>query len=140
MNPRRFARPHHAAVRLSRLCMVALLFSLPACFSWRPVDLAPPSRLDRHGSVRVERSDGSYIVVARPRIAGDSIVGRTGRAFRTPTALPLTGVTRVWESRFNAKKTAVLVGVMGLGAALIYQGLSDMNVGLAPSGGCFGGC
>ena len=137
---RRFPpRPRHPAVRIARLSVLAILFTLPACYSWRPVNLAPPADLGRHASVRVERSDGSRIVFARPRIAGDSIVGRTGQ-LRTPISLPLTGVTRVWESRFSPQKTAVLVGFMGLGAALIYQGMSDMKVGLTPSGGCLALC
>ena len=140
MIPRCFpSRARCVAVRISRRYLVALMVGLPACYSWQPVDLAPSPRFGRRASVRVERSDGTRVHLARPRIAGDSIVGSTGH-LRTPVSLPLTGVTRAWQSRFSGRKTAVLVGFMGLGAALIYQGLSDMNVGLAPSGGCFGGC
>lgn len=137
---RRFPpRPRHPAVRIVRLSVLAILFTVPACYSWRPVNLAAPADLGRHASVRVERSDGSHIVFAHPRIAGDSIIGRVG-PLRTPISLPLTGVTSVWESRFSAQRTAVLVGFMGLGAALIYQGMSDMKVNVAPSGGCLALC
>lgn len=136
MHGHRFAtRPRRVASPVSRLPAVALLLGLPACYSWQPVFLASPPRFDPHTSVRVERSDGSRVVFDRPRVASDSLVGLAGD-WSTPTAIPLAGVTRAWESRFSGKRTAVLVvTVIGVSVAVLAYAASDMEFNWSVSAG-----
>jgi hypothetical protein len=127
MAPQRFAARPRRARRVPRLPALALLLGLPACYTWQPVDLAPPPRFGPHASVRVERADGSRVAFDRAQIAGDSLAGLTG-VWLTPTTVPLADVTRVWESRFSAGRTAALVvGVLGAGVAFLAYAVGNME-------------
>jgi len=122
---------------------LAFLVFLPACHTWRPVELAPNTGFQTDNRVRVERkapSTDSLIVSANGSasksrtpivfngvsVVGDSLVGvRPGSA--EPVAI--ADVRRAEERRFSAWNTSRLaVGVVtGALVTLIVIGLVQMG-------------
>ncbi len=115
--------PRIAARRL------ALLLLLPACHTWRPVELAPNTGFETNNRVRVERkapSTDSVVAAANGpagkshapvvfhgvSVDGDSLFGvRSGSA--QPVAIAVADVVRAEERRFSGGRTALLaVGVV----------------------------
>ena len=109
---------------------LALLLFLPACHTWRPVELAPNKGFQTDNRVRVERkapSTDSLVVSANgsasksrapivfngASVVGDSLVGvRPGSA--QPVAI--ADVRRAEERRFSGGRTTLLaIGVVTLG-------------------------
>ena len=122
---------------------LAFLVFLPACHTWRPVELAPNTGFQTDNRVRVERkapSTDSLVVSANGSasksrtpivfngvsVVGDSLVGvRPGSA--EPVAI--ADVRRAEERRFSAWNTSRLaVGVVGVALlTLIVIGLVQMG-------------
>lgn len=82
--------------------------TLAACTSWRMQPLSPEQLLNdqRPTAVRVQRADGGRIVLTKPQLVPDSLVGTT-RGQRT--AVSLADITQVAVRRGNALKTTGLV-------------------------------
>lgn len=111
-----------SAPRLAARRLAALLF-LPACHTWRPVELGPNTGFETDNRVRVEtkgaRGDSlvvsgngsagkshARVVFHGASVEGDSLVGvRSGSA--QPVAI--ADVRRAEERRFSARRTTGLV-------------------------------
>jgi hypothetical protein len=102
-----------------------------ACTSWKAQHVSPEQLITREhpSAVRVQRQDGSQVVVNRPRIGTDSLLGVTAR--RQPTSVPLADISQVAVQRFNALKTVGLV--LGIWAGIV--GLIRINCSQVE---CFG--
>jgi hypothetical protein len=99
----------------------ALIIAMTSCTSWTPISIAPASYIRMHDpeAVWVQLQDGSTLVLARPRVMGDTLRGITAGAYRN---VPLSQVARLRAQEPARKKTAVVVGVsVVLAAGLIYM-------------------
>jgi len=120
---------------MRRPALAAILFALStaACHSWRPQATPTPQSIEQmngRSTVRILRRDRSLLVLAGPRVAGDSIVGTAG----TPpqrAAVAMADVERIETRKVSAGKTAGLVaGIYGVAALVVV---------LAAVAGAFGG-
>jgi len=120
--------PRIAARRL------ALLLFLPACHTWRPVELSPVPQFEPTSHVRVERTDHPSITFTRARVVADSLVGVPAVA-SSPTSVALADVTRAKVRRLSGKRTTLLIigvaGGLGAAAALVAKEM-EKGVGLGP--------
>jgi len=102
----------------SAIACCLLLAYLPACTSWHIGTPTPADFVQREQPkrVRVTRVDGSQIMLIRPSVQGDSLLGKretlTPRSEVTtePFAVPLVDVESVASRKFSAGKTLLLVG------------------------------
>lgn len=86
------------------------------CTSWRQVDLAADRLVREHrpGAVRLTRLDSSRVVLLRPRVIGDSLVGDSEGDERR-TVVPGDSVKVVAVRRLNGTATALtVIGVAGV--------------------------
>ena len=133
--PRPAVRPRTSIGR-PRFCRIVFLLFLPACHTWRSVELAPDAAFGHN--LRLEGKDQSTRVVILPgggtsrqappkivlsyaRVVGDSLVGvRAGSSHRI--AVALTDVRRAQQRRFNTTRTTLLVvGAVGVGALVANE-------------------
>lgn len=117
--------------------MLVLVPAAGACHGWRPQATPVPRAIEQmhgRGTVRILRSDGSLVVLASPRVTGDSIVGTAGSPPRR-TAVAVAGVERVEAREVSAGKTAGLVGGI-LGAAALMVGLAALAEAFSHFGEC----
>jgi len=110
------------ACTLHRLLGTVLLGHLVACTSWRTQAVAPEALVrDRAPSaVRITRIDHSRVVVHRPVMEGDSIVGRPNEGDSThggeaPVTVPLNAIESVAIKRFDVLETVGVVLLVNLG-------------------------
>jgi hypothetical protein len=107
-------------LRIGRLAAGTLVVILAgACQAWKSDQRPVPEVVQeqRDGKVAVTMNDVGWIVVNKPSIEGDSIVGtRTGGTvgLNSPTAIPVTAVRSVKTRQFSLWRT---VGA-GVGIAL----------------------
>jgi hypothetical protein len=99
--------------RTGMCCLLLAAWSLEGCVHWKTHDLVPVEVLARAPSrARLERIDGSRLVLMRPRVLGDSVLEtpRTGRAASRGRlrAMALTDVRAVALRRFNPLGTVLL--------------------------------
>jgi hypothetical protein len=104
---------HPGCVRRAGL---AALLLLAACNSWRVQPITPVELVSgRHpAQVRLRGHDGRQLVVRRPFVRGDSVLGV---ARRDTTGLPVTEIRTVAIRRFDWLKTTGLI-VLTSGATL----------------------
>ena len=110
--------------------IVALLMALLTvhCTRWTRQDVAPAKLIaEKHPTrVRVQRADGSRVVLSDPAVVGDSIVGAQGYGRK---AMAVTDVTSVALWKFDLGRTIVLalvgVGVPYIGLVIFYSSWSD---------------
>ena len=121
---------------------LALRLFLPACYTWRPVTLAPNTGYDRDGRVRVEssahRTDSliassdsagkskKRVVLDRAWVQGDSLYGfqyasglgvQYGRwtGSKQHMAIPVADVQRAEERRISGWRTTLgVVALLGI--------------------------
>ena len=93
---------------------------LAACTSWKVQTVSPEQLIaaEHPSAVRVQRQDGSRVVVNSPRIATDSLLGMTDRrspvtADRSPVSVPLADISQVAVRHISVGST--VVGLFGLG-------------------------
>jgi hypothetical protein len=99
---------------MRRLFRIGLLgLALSGCMTWHNPKMEPAPLLDqrRPNAVQVERRDRAKVVVFRPVISGDSLLGSTSR--RRPLAIPLSDVSSISVMRLNPGLSAL--GLMTLG-------------------------
>jgi hypothetical protein len=104
----------------------ALLVTLVimACREWRTEELTPQAVVASRqlATLRVTRIDGSQVVLERPALQGDTLLGDTLPTFRPDTSalrdvrIPLTEVRQVATRNFSPNRTVGL----GLGLAAAY--------------------
>lgn len=101
------------------LLLLAGLLLLPGCLGWHPTHLGPENApvVDLTSPVRATRNTGSSVVLWRPRIVGDSLIGQVGNP-PLRTALALHELRRVEDLRYSRVRTGVAV-VMGLSVGLV---------------------
>jgi len=113
--------------RLHRLIASILLgaTALTACTSWHLQAVSPEQVVTTQhpSSVRVQRMDGSRVVMNSPRISTDSLVGTLadnsllGTYGPRPIGLPLADVDQLAVRHGDATKTTVLL--LAISAALL---------------------
>lgn len=94
--------------RVVRARDLAFALWLTACYTWRPVQLAPTPAFHENDRVRVVRSNGSRTELASPSVADDSLVGR-GRRPEARVAIPMTEVRRVETRQLSTVRTVLLI-------------------------------
>jgi hypothetical protein len=105
-----------------RRTVALLLLPLVAtnCQSWRAAEVEPRALVESEHprDVRVTTLDSTRYVIDRPRIVADTLVGRRDNL---TVAVPLRDVARVDVRRFSPGKTAAVLLVVGLFAALVAR-------------------
>lgn len=101
-------------LRIRHICGVAALLLSGACHVWKPTELGP-TREFLNGRARIERTDGTIMVMRGPRLVGDSVVGTHER---TPAhvALARADVRRIEVEQIDRGRTAAA----GAGLVLLY--------------------
>ncbi len=111
-------------MRLMRVRGLTFVLWLNACYTWRPVELAPTPTFRETERIRVVRSDGTRTELAAPLIVDDSLVGHRSRPV-TRVAIPTTDIKRVEVRKLNGVRTALVVGGV---AAAVYLALAAYAV------------
>jgi hypothetical protein len=98
----------HGSMHSAMLRILLAMTTLTACTSWRVQPVSPEQLLNdqRPKAVRVQRADRSRVVLNRPQLVSDSLLG-TARGQRT--AVPLADITQIAVRRGNALKTTGLI-------------------------------
>ena len=96
---------------------------LAACMSWQAQEASPQQVLaEEHlDKVLVKLADGSKLVLERPVVAGDSLIGLDDG---TPVHIPLADVSSIAVKKHDSGKTglAAIGGVLALGALVVGIG------------------
>src|SRR5258705_5871445 len=96
-----------------------LVTLLNGCTSWHVVEIRPEQLLanQRPNTVRIQRADRTQVVLYRPHLSGDSLIGMTrGESLATP----VSDVTQIAVRRGNGLKTVGLIlGIYGAGFAVL---------------------
>jgi hypothetical protein len=123
--------PVPATFRRIRRLLAALLLVLyvPACYHWvTPEGMTPQEYIatNHPKQVRITLADSSRLVVLRPTISGDSLVGfrpatgdpYTGLVPEEPVCVAAAAVQRLQVRRLNVVTTVVapLLGLVAVGA------------------------
>src|SRR5689334_8819563 len=120
-----------SAVRRRRAgTLLLILLSGAACQAWHTEGVASEAILATHqpGRLRVTRVDGSRIVLKRPVLQGDTLVGIGHRqSDQQAVRVALTDVRQVETRGFSSDRTAwLVVGVTGglVGAFLVAYAIA----------------
>jgi uncharacterized iron-regulated membrane protein len=100
------------------------------CYTWRPLQTAPGQVLTvtPGSNLRITRSDDSQVIVTRPEVRGDTLVGkvhRTGTSWDgvifDDVRIPLNDIRAVSNHRFSGWRTAgfFIVAVFGFGLMVV---------------------
>ena len=81
---------------------------------WKPAELGP-TREFLNGRTRIERTDGTTMIMRGPRLVGDSLVG-THEHTSARVALASAEVRRMEVQQIDRGRTAVV----GVGLVLLY--------------------
>jgi hypothetical protein len=117
---------HRSRTALRRPTALVLLgLQILACTSWKTPAVSPQELVagETPKAVRVTRSDGSQVVVIRPRVTGDNLTGqRPGRTDASHPAqevvvVPLSDIRSVAVRRGDTGRTVLLIVGLGLTAA-----------------------
>jgi len=102
-----------------RRIIAAGLMTLVAssCTTWKPVQTSPARYIGSRTpeSVRVRLRDGSTCLLGRPTVAGDTLRGVEGGAYRD---IPLSDVAEMEAPQPDKGKTALVVAA----ATLVFVG------------------
>ena len=93
--------------------------TLTACTSWRVQQMEPRQLLAGQNpkAVRIQRADRSRVVLSRPHLRGDSLIGTTRGQ---PTGVPLGDISQIAVRRGNAlKTTGLILGILAAPFALL---------------------
>jgi len=97
-----------------------------ACHVWKPAELGPTHGFI-NGRTRIERTDGSSVIVRGPRLDGDSVVG-THATTQARVTLPYADVRRVEVQRISRGRTALV----GAGLLVLYWGIQAATISDSP--------
>lgn len=101
-----------------RLVILAIASSQTACFSWEPIALPRPAP-QSVGYVRVLRTDGESLRLARTLVQPDSISGRRAGLFTTRRiSVPVDSIQTLERRRTEWLQSAGLAVLMVIGTAL----------------------
>ncbi len=132
----------HATLALLTALVVTLL---PACYAWAPTDVSPRQLLpaEHPEALRLTLKDGSRVELAKPEIAGDSILGTAGQQhdhfmeIDSTVTKPLDDIVAVEVKRLNSVRTGVVVTVIAAAvAATLLATFSHKShlIGCSPTG------
>ena len=87
---------------------------LVGCTSWRVQNVSPMSFVaeTKPGKIRIQREDGSRMVLSRPALVGDSIRGPQG-------AVAVADVSAIAVRKFDVLKTLGLTLGLGIGVTVV---------------------
>ena len=110
------------------LVVSAVLLVAHGCSSWHTVPLRPEVApvIDASHPVRVIRANGTFVVLWRPQVVGDSLIGDVGHP-PLRTAVALRDVQRLQVLGASAARTAGAVGV-GFGATALLAGIGFLGL------------
>lgn len=138
---------HRAYAFPGRITLLGVLgLHAGACMSWKTQPVSPDQVVAKQpDQVRVTLESGSRIVIARPAIIGDSLIGTPPGAdtkrIAQRLAVPLSDIRSVEVQRVNAGKTALLIAGVGVTALAVIAAADCCGPDFkpAPSGGSGGG-
>lgn len=114
---------------MKRLIACVLMVSATAgCYAWRPQSLVAPYVIahEQPSVIRVTRTDSLHVVIANPRLVGDSVVGtHHGR----PIAQPLSDVAYV-----SLRRSSNSIGLVILGGVVTVALLAALAASLGGIG------
>lgn len=115
---------HRRSARFYRINVLLLIAaSASGCFEFRnqPVATAPKTVNRAPPEVRITRHDGSLVIVERPTMAGDTIVGLVRNSERTTDAIriPLNDVRAIASPRVSVLRTTVATVAVAIGALAV---------------------
>ncbi|HEX9582036.1 MAG TPA: hypothetical protein VF970_13105 [Gemmatimonadales bacterium] len=109
--------------RVPTAALLLLTLMLQACMQWIPQRRSIPAVLEAGSErrLRVIQADGEVVVLRRPRIVADSVLGEAhfGRGQWRARAVALSNVRRVEVERVNARRTIGATTLAGVAAAVI---------------------
>jgi hypothetical protein len=111
---------------------LTLLAFLSACHKWVPLE-PPVARAiaeTESGTIRITLADSSRMVLDLPRVDDDSLYAIDVKAAGHVT-VPLRDVVLVEEKQAEGGKTALLIGGIVLGAALLAFVVAGISYDLA---------
>jgi hypothetical protein len=138
---------HRAYAFLGRITLLAVLgLHAGACMSWKAQPVSPDQVVAKKpDQVRLTLANSSRIVIARPAIIGDSLIGTPPGAdtkrIAQRLAVPLSDIRSVEVQRVNGAKTALLVAGLGVTALAVIAAADCCGPDFkpAPSDGGGGG-
>lgn len=117
---------HVLRAHLAATLFIALLST--ACYEWHTESMAPASVLATRqpAMLRVIRTDGSQVVLQRPRLQGDTLVGIGYPEVEHEVRVALSDVKQVATGNFSMGRTlglgvGVAAGVLAAVAALVFS-------------------
>jgi hypothetical protein len=121
------------------VAVLLVVVQVAGCTSWR-VETLPPAELisQKHPDLlRVEQVDGKRVMVYRPEVQGDSLLGRQSATSKGSRAVSLTSVSSVSTSHFSAGKTLGLtLGLTAVAAAVAAIVIASSDWGWSGAGCC----
>jgi hypothetical protein len=105
---------------LRTIVAAILIVILTSCTTWKPVAVSPENYIRAHDpdAVWLQLEDGSTLMLARPRVIGDSLRGISAGAYRN---VALTKVTQMRAQEHSGKKTAIAAAASaGFAVGIIY--------------------
>lgn len=129
-------RPYSTLVRAALIATLGM--PAIACMSWKTQPVSPDQALAKSPTqVRVTRADGSKVVLLRPAIVADSLIGEPPgdptKRIAQRVAIPLSEVQSVAVQRLSAGKTALLIAGVGLTALAVVAAATDEGPTFRPS-------
>jgi hypothetical protein len=111
---------------LRTIVAALLMVTLTSCTAWKPVLVTPASYIRAHDpdAVWIQLEDGSTLVLARPRVFGDSLRGITAGAYRN---VALTNVTQMRAQEHSGKRTAIAAAASTVCAVAIIYWLANSD-------------
>ena len=111
---------------LRTIVAAILIVTLTSCTTWKAVAVSPETYIRAHDpdAVWLQLEDGSTLVLARPRVIGDSLRGIAAGAYRN---VALTKVTQMRAQEHSGKKTAIAAAASTVFAVAIIYWLANSD-------------
>jgi hypothetical protein len=106
------------------IAWIFLLASLPACSSWK-VSTVPPAELltkEHPAKIRVTLADNSTVVLSRPELVEDTLVGHSEKQ---QVRIATSDAVQVARRKTDALSTVGLIGGFWLVAFVATRGTCD---------------
>lgn len=110
-----------------RLALAAVVLGTVACSSIQTVKDPAAYMSTNPDMIVVVFNDGSELPIAQPQLRGDTLYG-TWQGLGEPVVAPLSQLQRIDAVQKDPKKTALMVGGLTAGAAVMAYGFSRVWV------------
>jgi len=113
-------------LRLLTAALLPLVGLATACSTLTPVREKPTAFIEAHspGAVWITKTDNSVVVLAGPKVLGDTLGGFVGRDY---VEIPLSSVQSLSARRPAKGKTALLIGASVVAAGGIAYAILNSN-------------